>query len=163
MIQFYRHWDFPHPSHNPPPMVDSSPFLHNHSSSSVEIPSLQAYTQHRVQHFIVQISSMASWGDLLWSEGRANRGKSWSVKSPNKTSATMYNVMELIDMILSKQHVKNDASSILQNTWSKTNKQKLQVKLRQTWYLTFWDLLISLSIIVSSWAYLDIKNCVLFF
>ena len=79
--------------------------------------------------------------------------------------------MELIDIVLCRQYVKNNASSILQNTWvetvsmtgSKTNKQKLQVKLRQTWYLTFWDLLISLSIIVSSWAYLDIKNCVLFF
>ena len=55
--------------------------------------------------------------------------------------------MELIDIVLSKQYVKNNASSILQSTWvetvsmtgSKTNKQKLQVKSRQTCILNFFN------------------------
>ena len=135
--------DPPHPSHTPPPMLDSSTLLHNHSSSSVEIHCLQTHAQHKVQRLIVQISSVASWGDLLWSEDRSNRVKIRSVKSPNKASVSLYNIMELIDIVLGKQYVKNNASSILRNIWvetvsmtgSKNNKQpnkKLQVKSRQT-------------------------------
>ena len=45
--------------------------------------------------------------------------------------------MELIEIVLSKQYVKNNASSIFQNTWVEISmtgsKNKiLQVKLRQT-------------------------------
>ena len=53
VIQFYRHWGFPPPLPHPSPIVDCPILLHNHSSSSVEIPSLQAYTYHKIQHLIV--------------------------------------------------------------------------------------------------------------
>ena len=49
---------------------------------------------------------MASWGGLPWSEGKANRVRSRTVKSPNKTSAIIYSVMELIDIVLRKLYVK---------------------------------------------------------
>ena len=77
VMQFYSYWDSHHPSHNLPPMVVSSTLLSD--QSSIEVPSLQAYTTHRVQQLIVQISSMAFWGDPLWSEDRANGVKARSI------------------------------------------------------------------------------------
>ena len=87
----------PTPPPNLLPMVDFSTLLRYHSSNSVEALSLEVFLKHKVQCLIILVGSTISWWDHLWS---ASKIAFQSIKSPNITSTTIYNVMALIDMVL---------------------------------------------------------------
>ena len=83
----------------------------------------------------MQISSSVSWGDSLWSEGTAERVSSQSIESPDITSVTIYNVPELVDMILCNQHVQRE------------RKQQQQQQKEYKFWTTSYDFYIDITII----------------
>ena len=51
---------------------------------------------------------------------RACKARTLTTAPPRRAQAQEFFLMELIDIVLSKQYVKNNASSIFQNTWVET-------------------------------------------